>query len=143
MEELYECLRLSREIKEKVEAILELNSRALSPKNQVISDMPKGGGGDMNALDCYLQKKERLEKKKDELCVIRDRHWDKATETFRKNGVTNPETITLMWFRFYKGCSWKGCAAKMREKYNNGKWNTNKCFRVYREVLCKINNYNN
>lgn len=137
MQELDNCLEYTRDIKAKDEIILEIRYRTLSPKNQIITDMPKGGGGNSNLMDSYLVKIERIERSKDALKEKRKLEWEKAKAKFNDTGITNAETVELMRLRFCCGLSWKKCALKMKELYPESKWNINKCFRVYRDVCTK------
>ena len=138
MIELDDCLDLARMIKEKDGLLVELNSRAMSPKGLIVSDMPKGGGSPMNAFDDYLDKKERIEKAKKRLENRLDAKWECAVNILITYGV-DIETIQLMKFRFYCGLPWKNCAASIKEKYPNSGWSVNKCFSAYRGVLHKVN----
>ena len=136
MRELDTCLELARKIKGKDEIICEKQYRMLAPKNQIITDMPKGGGV-VNAMDDYLIWVEKLNRAKERLQNKLDTEWDNAKNILKNHGVTKDETIELMRLRFYCGLPWKKCAAKMQELYPDSKWNTNKCFRTYRAVLHK------
>lgn len=135
--ELSICLELIKKIKEKNELILEIKYRTLSPKNQIISDMPRGGGMKTNVMDDYLVKVERLQQTKETFQNLLEHEWNNAVKTLEKIGVKDRETVELMKLRFYYGLPWEKCADKMQERYPDGRWNTNKCFRVYRDICDK------
>lgn len=137
-QKLDSCLRLARQIKKKEDDIEELESRIMSAKNQIISDMPKGGGIGGNELESYLLKKERLEKIKSNLQALLNEKWKIIICEFDNCGIKDTEIRKMMWYRFYKGHEWKVCAKIMRKKYPEKIWNKNKCMRVYRYVLCKL-----
>lgn len=134
MQELDACLEKARDIQAKTELILEIKSRTMSPKNQIISGMPRGGGDNSNAMDDYLIRLERLTKAKVRLQKTLDKEWETAVNKIKKRGMGRADTIELMRLRFYCGLSWKKCAQKMQKTYPNDRWSTNKCFRVYRKV---------
>lgn len=136
MRELNECLRLSRDINEINERLVELRYKILSPKNQIISDAPKGGGGPNNAIEEYIIKSERLEKRKAAITARLDNCWAEALSVFKEREM--PKTyISLMWYRFYKAHSWKKCISDMKGQYPDELWNENKIFRIYKTVNIK------
>lgn len=130
MRELEQCLELRRKINSINERIEELRSTVETPKCQILSDMPKGGG-ERNTLEEYIVKLERLEQRK---AVIKQRlvsDWRSISTFLKQNGVNN-DVILMLKYRFFYGCRWKKCAVYMQ-------WNENKCFREYRAFLSKIN----
>lgn len=131
------CLKLSRKIVDIDEEIIELKTMVMSPKNQAITDMPRGGGV-ANAIENYLIRLEKLERKKSNAEIERNQLWKEIKEICLASGVCEEETIRLLKERFYCGKSWNKCLNKMIKEYPNSRWNINKCFRVYRAVLCKI-----
>lgn len=133
MRELDECLRLSRQIKEKEEQIIELRSRIMSPKNQTISDMPKGGGG-YNEIESFVIKLELLENNADYLKVQRALIWNNIRLILHIRHIKS-DIERLLYLRFYNGNSWNKCVETMSKEYPNCKWNANKCFRAYRYVV--------
>lgn len=139
MYELDECLRLSQQIKKKNELIYNLECCAMSPKNQIITDMPKGSGEHSSPSEEYLIKKERLEKSRNRLQRKLDEKWGKVISILQANGIDHVEKIYLLKLRFYQGNSWKRSTAIIAKEYPESRWNINKCFRVYRYILCKIN----
>lgn len=142
MFELDECLRISRKIKDIEEQIIILKSRVMSAKNQVISDMPKGGGKQTNDMDTYLMKLEKYEQIKDAYKKELNEQWEYALKILRQIGVTKDETISLLKFRFYYGYAWKKCYRKMQDKYKEQKWTLNKCFYIYNGILHKAKHKN-
>ena len=133
MRELDECLRLSRQIKEKEEQIIELRSRIMSPKNQTISDMPKGGGG-YNEIESFIIKLELLENNAEYLKVQRSLLWNNIRLILHIRHIKS-DIERLLYLRFYNGNSWNKCVETMSKEYPNCKWNANKCFRAYRYVV--------
>jgi hypothetical protein len=127
---LEKCLELRRDINSIDERIAELKLRIRSPKNQIISDMPKGNSRN-NSIEEYLITLEKLESKKIKYNSRITDKWQLIYNKLINNGVSE-EAITMLRYRFYYGYSWKVCADLMN-------WNKNKCFRVYRAVLSKFN----
>ena len=122
------------EIKEKI-FVLEMH--ATTPKSGEITGMPKDFGVVSNPADMYLEKKEELEEKLD---ILKDRfksQWKQAVHLMKLADIKR-QTRYLMYLRFCKGLPWKKCNSEMQEKYPNGKWNENKCFREYRNTLIKV-----
>ena len=136
MKELDECLAKTRKIKEINEDIAELRDRAFSPKNQIITGMPRGGAGG-NQSDSYIVKLERLEDRQERLIHERDSLWDGIYEALTSKNI-KAEHITLLRHRFYSGLQWPKCCKLMCEEYPGNKWNMNKVFRVYRQILKKF-----
>ena len=142
MKELNLCLELAKAIKEKNKSLVELKLKVASIKSPSFSDMPKGGGAYLNPHDEYLIKSERIQKQKERLQKRLNDRWSVVIAIFNKCDITDDETITLMRLRFYKGFSWNNCLTIMKQVFPDSKWNANKCFRVYRSVLCKIHKNN-
>ena len=140
MRELDECLRITRKINEIRERIEELKSMAMTPRNQIISDMPKGGGT-MNATENYIIRLEKLESQIKLLQKERAEAWNVVSDMLHELN-RREEVKTMLWLRFCNGYSWKKCVAKLEEKYPSETWNTNKCFRIYRSFLHKIRSEN-
>lgn len=141
MQPLDECLLLTRKIAKKREQIEELKAMAISPRNQIISDMPKGGGT-INASENYLIKLESLEETYNQLCKERTSKWNEILLVFESYDSKVDETVMLLWLRFYNGYSWNKCIAEMEKRYPNKYWNANKCFRTYRRFLHKMDEAN-
>ena len=138
MLELDECLEVARKIKDIEDDILELESRTMSPKNQIITNMPKGGGSQDSGQDRYLIKLEKLQARKNYWCATLNSKWNIAKLALINHAnVKDTRTFELLKLRFYYGYPWKKCAARMSEKHSTENWNINKCFRVYRSVLYK------
>lgn len=108
-----------------------------SPRTSVMSDMPRGGGSVGNPLELYVVKKEELTDRLRALEAKRERLWEKAIELMDCAGI-DKQVQDMMYYRFGYGLQWQRVATALNEKYPDGKWNVNKCFRKYREVLCKI-----
>ena len=122
------------------EKIIVLEMQATTPKSGEITGMPRGGGSPINPLDQYLERKERFEKQLKEAVRLLELQWKRADLEMNKAGV-DEQTQKMMYYRFYKGMSWRKCAAKLNNLYPECKWNENKCFRKYREVLSKTRQF--
>lgn len=138
MYELDECLQLARLINDKEEQIFELDCLAKSPRNQTLSLTPKGSGEHSSPSEVYLIKKERIEKAVKKLRQKRENLWNKVLTILQYNNIDNVEYIDMLKARFYKGMSWKECVKYLNNTYKDSIWGTNKCFRVYRKILFKI-----
>ena len=108
-----------------------------SPRSSVISDMPRGGGIAGNPLEQYIEKKEELIEKLEALENRVNRKWNEANKLMDCASIDR-QTRTMMYLRFMFGMQWKVVAQTMQRKYPQNKWCVNKCFRKYRDVLCKI-----
>lgn len=136
MKQLDEILRLRREIDELRERISELKAMT-QPKAQVISDMPRGGGERKNTIEEYVIKSEKLREKLACKLVEFDEKWDGISRTFIKANLTVAQ-CTMMEARFRKAMPWRLCVKHMCNVYPSSKWNEQKLFRMYRNVLYKI-----
>ena len=136
MRELDEILRLRRSITNLEERIEELRAMT-QPKAQVISDMPRGGGEQRNSIEDYIIKSEELTAKRDNLLHDIDEKWDMAYAICKSANIS-VEQMTMLWYRFYRGNSWKNCLCRMVGEFPNQKWNEQRLFRLYREALHKI-----
>ena len=126
--------RLKR-VQEKLEFI---EMEADTPRSTVYSDMPKGGGGNAgNPLEQYMIRKEELLDRYEKLKKRLESQWEKAIFQMNAAGI-DEQTRKMMILRFASGMRWEKCAEKMSSLYPENKWNVNKCFRKYREVLCKV-----
>lgn len=134
---LDECLSISEKIKEIEDEITELESRTMSPKNQIISDMPKGGGKQVNNIESYLIKLEKLTQKKEDKKRELELWWKITLDEFKKIGVIEEEKISLMKYRYYYGYEWKKCLCEMQSKYENSKWTINRCYYINHSILHK------
>lgn len=130
MRELNNCLNLTRRIQEIHSDLYELRVAAQSPKSQVLTGMPHGGGGD-NAIERYLIKCEKLEAKKRKLEQQRSEQWNIVLKKAKEANIPE-QYLFLLELRFIEGSAWKRCAIVMNKKY--GKWNINKVFRVYGKI---------
>lgn len=128
MRELQECLNTKRHIDKIDEKITELKVAVYSPKNQIITGMPRSGNNE-NAIEKYLIKLERLKKKKAELLKQQSELWESIKE---KTGDISEQEQYLLYIRCVEGYPWQKCCKIMQSKY--GKWNVNKCFRIYGKI---------
>ena len=133
-----ECLNTIHTIKDFDERIMELKAIAYSPRSQALNGMPRGGG--VNAIEQYIVKIDKLEKRKKELQKWLDKVWNDAYNLMKSKDIADDE-IQLMQLRFYSAHSWRACCAIMKKEHPDDLWNENKCFRVYRSILSKINKY--
>ena len=138
MQELKECLTIRRKIEKIDDKILTLKEKSLSPKNQIITGMPRGGGFNGGNLDDYLIKVEQMKAEKNTLQKSLDKLWEQRQQELSQADI-DTTNILMLKRRFYFGYSWRKCAARMAMDYPSKKWNENKCFRVYRNVLYKLN----
>lgn len=136
MSKLDECLAKTRKLKEIDEDILDLRSCAASPKNQVITGMPRGGAGG-NQHENYICRLERLEARRSKIASDREKAWNEAIRIISVDGI-KVEYIELLKHRFYLGYKWEKCCKIMCKLYPESNWNMNKVFRVYRQILRKF-----
>lgn len=141
MKTLDRCLQLRRRINEIDEKIETLKFNIDSPRSSVISDMPKGGGTRGNPLEEYVIKLEELENKRKRINAVLVELFKELRSTMAKAGIDD-QACEMMKYRFYHGLQWKACAAVMNKKHPKNNWNVNKCFRVYRAILYKMNKNN-
>lgn len=129
MKELQECLNAKRKIDTIDEKIYELRARVFSPKNQIISDMPRSKGGVDNAIEKYIIKLERLQQQKDDMLKYQAQQWQIVQE---KTPNIKEQEKQLLYIRFVKGFAWNKCVVELNRQYGN--WNVNKAFRIYRKI---------
>lgn len=127
---LSECYELTKQIKELEEKILEIETVLYSPRNQIISDMPKGGGGTESTVDKLLYKLDQLKEKRKE---IKQAHAEKWKEISKMLCCCTYDEKMLFKLRFYYGLEWKACSIVMSNETHR-KWDENRIFRVYRSV---------
>ena len=125
-----ECLDLRKQITTLTEQLYEIQSVLSSPKNQVITGMPKGKGGESSGFDRLIDRKDLLQEKKEKAENLLCSKWREANKVLIKAGA-NATDRELMCYRFYGGFPWKQCTKIMQRKYGST-WNENKVFRVYR-----------
>lgn len=131
---LDECYSLRLKINELDEDIEDLESKLYSSKNQIISDMPRGGGGgNFNKTDRLLNKKWLKERKRGEKLEILNLKWRIAKKHMFSFGATEPQ-IVLMYLRYHQGLKWKACESYMKNKYGE-EWNENKVYSTNRYIL--------
>lgn len=140
MQRLDECLKLARKIREIDEQIVEIKTRAMSPKSQIITGMPKGSGFLGSCTDEYIAKLERLEAEKKRRVKERSLLWTETVDILLKENVHH-EHIQLLKYRFFCGLPWKQCCTLMCKNYADSGYNINKIFRVYRAILQKFRGF--
>ena len=129
MRELQECLDIKRVIDEINDEINEKRVAVSSPKNQIITGMPRSGSVE-NKFDAYLIKIERLEKRKTVLLEKQHNQWQMAMN--KLPNITNTER-ELLKYRFIKGLQWKKCVDKLNEQHGVN-WTIGKAFRFYGRI---------
>lgn len=123
-----------KEIQNKIKC---LQLEAASPRSCEFSDMPKSGRNASNPIEQYYLKTEDLTNKLDALKLKFERLWQKAAYQMNMAGI-DKQAQKMMYYRFVCGLQWEKCAIALDKKYPDSRWNVNKCFRVYRRVLCKM-----
>lgn len=132
---LENCIFLNAEKQKATDKLNELKAAAYYPRNQNISDEPKCGNENINRLDIYVIKQEKLEREIFSLNKQILHNWRIACKIL-KNAVSSDEEIELMRMRFCFGWKWKKCSMVMQEKHGE-QWNINKVFKTYRILLAK------
>ena len=123
IEELKSCLETRRDIKDLDLKIAELRGKLYSPKNQIISGMPKAMGGG-NLMDSGLIRLELLTDRRKKLEANLNKQWEniQIRDTVRYLTETQYE---LIYLRFYEGSSWKEVMIKLD-------MSSNKVFKMFR-----------
>lgn len=136
---LDECFQLTKDIKEINGKIYEIETILYHPRNQIISDMPKGKGNSKSALDALLDKREKLEKEKK---LIEEKHHSLWTEIAKRldECKTNENEKELFELRYYYGYLWKLCVTPMSKKTGD-MWDENKVYRTFYSALEKMHKY--
>ena len=114
-----------------------LEMKADTPRSSVFSDTPKGTYNASNPLEQYMIEKEEADEKLKILKLKFNRLWAKASRQMDAVGI-DEQVAEMMYLRFYCGLQWEKCATALNKKYPDSKWNTNKCFRKYRDVLYRL-----
>lgn len=114
-----------------------LEMKADTPRSSVFSDMPKGAYNASNPLEQYMIEKEEAEERLKTLKAKFDRLWEKASHQMDTLGI-DEQVKFMMYLRFCRGLKWEKCATALNDKYPTSRWNTNKCFRKYRDVLYRF-----
>lgn len=140
MKQLDEIIELRRDINSIVERLSELKQMT-QPRVQTISDMPRGGDK-KNVIEEYIVKSERLQKKLDKKSRELESKWGELKILFCKAKLTDAQQ-NMIRARFYYAKSWKECTGVMESLYPSAKWSEQKLFRIYRNVLSKLNKTEN
>ena len=133
---LDECLALRRYIKQTDEKIAEIEAVLYSPKNQIISDMPKGGGSSNDKVDKLLEKIAKLQRNRERAVRELTNKWLLVIEQLKKCEATESE-MQMLKLRFFNALSWKQCARTLDQSIPSEKWDENRCFRCYRKIIKK------
>ncbi|MBQ3285405.1 MAG: hypothetical protein IJH40_07165 [Ruminococcus sp.] len=134
---LQDIYRLRRKIWSTEDAIDTLIARNTAPKNQTLSDMPKGGSGGKKQVEEYLICKEALLNK---LQHQREAIYIQWLAFLNGSSVElSRMDITLLRLRYFKGYRWKKCVRKLQLIYPAAMWNENKAFRTHKHLMKKLN----
>ena len=133
MRQLDECMKLRERINKKNEEIIELKTKIMSPKNQIISDMPRGGK-QSNSIEAYIIKYEKLEHRKTALMNELEEKW----QAIDMSDLSDAQ-CKLLHLRYYCGLEWKKCSRIMCEVVGK-KFNENRCYREHRNALDILHN---
>lgn len=139
MKQLDEIIELRRDINSIIERLTELKQMT-QPKVQTISDMPRGGER-KNVIEEYIIKSERLQNKLNNKKLELDRKWEELKKLCENSKLTEAQ-LKVITNRFYFAKSWRECVLIMRTAYPDTEWNEQKLFRIYRNVLSKLNRKN-
>lgn len=134
--ELKEIMKIHDDIKAIDERIEEIRTRIESPKNQIISDMPRGGSSE-NVLEKALVKIERLETRKMFLHEMIVSKWHICEDFLNSCNIPDKQMV-LMQYRYFYGLPWSKCVKEMKNEYPDEMWNENKVFRLHRQTITKI-----
>lgn len=140
MRELFdECYNLKLSVMELDERIEEIQTVLYYPKNQLLSDMPKGGGGTDSTVDNLLIKLDNLRREREIKAAAHRVKWAEIVKMLDKCNVTKEEK-ELFKLRFYFGLMWKACIPIMNQRTNE-EWNENRVYKTYRSI-CEKCTYN-
>lgn len=110
------------------EQITEVKSKMLSPKNQVITGMPRGGSGNSDKIGEVLCKVERLEgkylDKYNQLLQEREKIEDAIAPLESKERL-------LIRYRYIYGYSWEVISEKLKYSIDN-------VYKLHGKILQKI-----
>lgn len=131
-----ESLKLRQQINDIEEKLYDIKGKIRYPKTFSFSDEPRGCSGDGNSIDRYITQVEKLETKKLSCEARLIALWINIDADMESCNIPESDR-TLMKLRFNHGYSWRKCQDIMKEKEGN-KWNENRIFRVYRNVVKKL-----
>lgn len=141
MHDLDRLLDINRKIEQLCEKIEVCEEKNTAPKNQLLSDMPKGKSRTSNEVEDYVIHKEQLCDELDRLIESKTINWY-AFLNQTQEAHLNKRERELLKARFVDGKKWSVCAIQMKAKYPLEGWNENKVFRTYRSILYKIKEKN-
>lgn len=141
MHDLDRLLNINRKIELLCEKIEACEAKNTAPKNQLLSDMPKGKSRTSNEVEDYLIHKEQLCAELDELIESRTINWYAFLNQAAEAHLDARER-ELLKARFVDGRKWSNCAILMKAVHPLEGWNENKVFRTYRSILYKIEQKN-
>lgn len=111
-----------------------------TPRSSVFSDMPKGAWNVSNPLeDNYIRKEELIDQCKEIEARLEDQ-WQRAVKQMNAAHISK-EVQKMIYLRFCCALKWETCAKEMDKEFPNRHWNTNRCFREYRNAVIKLRRY--
>lgn len=134
---LQDIFKLRRKIWSTEDAIDTLILRQTAPKNQILSDMPKGNGG-KKEIEEYLIRKEyllnklRLQREAIYIMWLAFLNGAEGVELSRMD-------LTLLRLRYFYGYRWKKCVRKLQIIYPAVNWNDNRAFRTHKQLMKQLN----
>lgn len=117
------------------------DAKNTAPKSQVLSDMPKSVSRVSNDIENYIIHKTDLCGELVKLYCSLNIYWIAFLNGIEDAELT-PQETKLLELRFLSGAKWKVCAALMPLYFPNERWNINKVFKTYRDILHKIKENN-
>lgn len=134
---LQDIYRLRRKIWNTEDTIDALIARQAAPKNQILSDMPKGGGRNTKEVEEYLIRKEallhKIQQQREAIYIL----W-LAFLNCAEGVELSRMDITLLRLRYFHGYRWKKCVRKLQQIYPAEKWNENKAFRAHNHLIKRL-----
>lgn len=136
MKELERLLKINKDIDALLEKLAVRRYSITAPKRQILSDMPKGGCR-INEIEDYIIYSETLKNELHTLFKALEIKWLIFLNNYGDENLTVQER-DLLELRFAEGKKWKVCAIEMNMRYPNEGWNDNKVFRIYHNIMKKI-----
>ena len=130
---LDECYNFKESFDDINNDIIEIETALYYPRNQVITDMPRGGATG-NAVDNLLTKLEGLKAEREMLKAEHNAVWNEILKKLNSCGASEnvKKLFELRSCQFYQ---WKDCAPIMAE-FTGEEWNVSKVYRI-RRAICE------
>ena len=136
---LQDIYKLRRSIWNTQDTIDTLIARHTAPKNQILSDMPKGGSSGKKEFEEYLIRKEalldKLQRQREEIYIM----WLAFLNGAEGAVDLSRMDISLLRLRYFNGYRWKKCVRKLQLLYPAVKWNENRAFRTHKQLMKQLN----